>query len=255
MGRLVAILLLAVPVTYAAVRTPDRYSANAIINKGLYAPSYGEGARAEQFSLKKDVASKSKPVDAPPAAVTTPAPGAPAAPTVAQTPPGPLPDPSKGPAPAVNTKEVEKQAAKGAEAKSYGSFSLADLKAQVPQSPEGNFMLEVPELYYTAGDKEVQSVLNGQPVETIAQVLPEKVNNEAGTRLRIFRLLVQCCAADARPYSIPVEFGKKAPTFKDMSWIKVVGKMTYKQEGDQTVPVLEAITVTESAEPANSMVY
>lgn len=254
-GRLVAILLLAVPVTYAAILTPDRYSANAIINKGLYAPSYGEGARAEQFSLKKDVASKSKPVDAPPAAVTTPAPGASAAPTVTQTPPGPLPDPSKGPAPAVNTKEVEKQAAKGAEAKSYGSFSLADLKAQVPQSPEGNFMLEVPELYYTAGDKEVQSVLNGQPVETIAQVLPEKVNNEAGTRLRIFRLLVQCCAADARPYSIPVEFGKKAPTFKDMSWIKVVGKMTYKQEGDQTVPVLEAISVTESAEPANSMVY
>lgn len=237
-GRLVAILLLAVPVTYAAIRTPDRYSSNAVINKGLYAPNYGEGARAEQFSLKKDTPAR-------------PAPAV-AAPAVAQT----LPDPSKGPAPAVNTKEVEKQAAKGgAEAKSYGTFSLADLKAQVPQSPEGNFILEVPEIYYTAGDKEVQGVLSGQPVETIAQVLPEKVNNEKGTRLRIFRLLVQCCAADARPYSIPVEFGKAAPQFKDMSWVKVTGKMTYKQEGEQTVPVLEATSMTEAAEPANAMVY
>jgi hypothetical protein len=255
LGRLIAILLLAVPLTYAAVLSPDRYSSNAIVNKGLYAPNYGEGARAEQFTLKKDVAPKP---DSAAAAVATPAvPSAPPttaapAPAVASTPP----DPSKGPAPTVNTKEVEKQAAKGgAESKSYGSFTLADLKAQVPQSPEGNFILEVPELYYTAGDKEVQGVLAGQPIETIAQVLPEKVNNEKGTRLRIFRLLVQCCAADARPYSIPVEFGKPAPTFKDMSWVKVTGKMSYNKEGDQTVPVIEVSSMTEAAEPANAMVY
>jgi hypothetical protein len=239
----VAIFLLAVPVTYAAIFTPDRYSANAVENKGVYSPNYGQGARADQYSLKKNVAPKDS--------VAAVAPTAPA-PTVAET----LPDPSKGPAPEVNPKEVEKQAAKGgAEAKSYGSFTLADLKAQVPQSPEGNFMLEVPELYYTAGDKEVQSVLVGQPVETIAQVLPEKVNNEGGTRLRIFRLLVQCCAADARPYSIPVEFGKTAPTFKDMSWVKVTGKMAYATEGDQTVPMIEVSSMTETAEPPNAMVY
>jgi uncharacterized membrane protein YcgQ (UPF0703/DUF1980 family) len=98
-------------------------------------------------------------------------------------------------------------------------------------------------------------VLNGQPVETIAQVLPEKVNNEKGTRLRIFRLLVQCCAADARPYSIPVEFGKTAPQVKEMSWVKIVGKMTFKEEGGQTVPVLEATSLTEAAEPADKMIY
>lgn len=243
LGRTVAIFLLAVPVTYAAILTPDRFSANAVINKGLYAPTYGEGARAEQYTLKKSAPPKD--------GVAAVAPAAPA-PAVAEMPP----DPSKGPAPEVNPQEVERQAAKGgAEAKSYGSFTLADLKAQVPQSPEGNFMLEVPELYYTAGDKEVQSVLVGQPVETIAQVLPEKVNNESGTRLRIFRLLVQCCAADARPYSIPVEFGKTAPTFKDMSWVKVTGKMAYATEGDQTVPMIEVSSMTETAEPPNAMVY
>jgi hypothetical protein len=246
LGRLVAIILLAVPVTYAAVLSPDRFSSNAIVNKGIYAPSYGEGARAEQFTLKKEGTSNSEPA----VAAASPASSAPA-PGVAQT----APDPSKAPAPAASTTAPDSQAAKGADAKSLGSFTLADLKSQVPQSPEGNFMLEVPELYYTAGDKEVQGVLAGQPVETIAQVLPEKVHNEKGTRLRIFRLLIQCCAADARPYSIPVEFGKTAPAIKDMTWVKVTGKMSYKKEGDQTVPILEATSMTETTEPANGMVY
>jgi uncharacterized membrane protein YcgQ (UPF0703/DUF1980 family) len=244
LGRLVAIILLAVPVTYAAVLSPDRFSSNAIVNKGIYTPSYGEGARAEQFTLKKDVAPKPDPTVAA-APVTKPS-----APAVAQT----APDPSKDPV-AASTTAADSQTTKGADAKSFGSFTLADLKSQVPQSPEGNFMLEVPELYYTAGDKEVQGVLAGQPVETIAQVLPEKVHNEKGTRLRIFRLLVQCCAADARPYSIPVEFGKTAPAIKDMTWVKVTGKMSYKKEGDQTVPIIEAISMTETTEPENGMVY
>ena len=138
---------------------------------------------------------------------------------------------------------------------SYGSFTLADLEAQVPKSKEGNFILDVPEIYYTAGDAEVQKVIAGQSIETVAQVLPEKVNNEDGHRLRIFRLLVQCCAADARPYSVPVDFGKKAPDFKEMSWVKVTGKMSFRKEGDQTVPVIEATDIEETTAPENSMIY
>jgi uncharacterized membrane protein YcgQ (UPF0703/DUF1980 family) len=68
-------------------------------------------------------------------------------------------------------------------------------------------------------------------------------------------MLVQCCAADARPYSIPLDFGKKAPDFKEMSWVKVIGTMTYKQEGGQTVPVLEAKSIEETTAPDQSMIY
>jgi hypothetical protein len=160
---------------------------------------------------------------------------------------------STPPAPA--TGEVAKNASAGAQTKSYGTFTLEDLKAQVPQSKEGNFILEVPELYYTAGDKEVQGVLAGQQIETTAQVLPEKVNNADGKRLRIFRLLVQCCAADARPYSVPVEFKDKAPTIKDMTWVKLVGKMGYVQENGQTVPIVYASDFKETTAPDNAMLY
>lgn len=249
-GRITVLLILAAPLSWAAISTPDRYSSNAIVNKGLYDPNYADQSRADQFSLQNKPKTVAKVVDTaplPPATVTTDKPDSPPPPGVA----------AANAAMADGTKKIdEKDLPKPAqESKSYGTFTLEDLKAQVPQSKEGNFILEVPELYYTGGDVEVQKVLTGQSVETIAQVLPEKVNNEDGHRLRVFRMLVQCCAADARPYSVPVDFGKKAPEFKDMTWVKVVGTMIYKKEGDQTVPIIEATNIEETTAPDNAMIY
>ena len=243
LGRVAALLVLLLPLCWAAVSTPDRYSANAVMNKGLYNPNYQDQTNAAKYALRKDAAA--------PTATTAAASGR-QAPKPTPMPSGPLPPPAQFSSP-----EKVAQAAPPPPSKtqSYGSFTLEDLKKQVPQSKDGNFILEVPEIYYTGGDLEVQKVITGQPVETTAQVLPEKVNNEKGHRLRIFRLMVQCCAADARPYSVPVDFGKKAPDFKEMTWVKVIGKMTYRKEGDQTVPVIEATKVEETAAPEDAMVY
>ncbi len=267
-GRIAVLLILAAPLSWAALSTPDRYSANAIVNKGLYDPNYTDTSRAEQFSLQNKVknvgqtvaatttakVTTEKVADQPPAMVspqTLGAAGVPAKP--ANTPP---PGVAAASAAAAETNTPPKNIPAPAQAsKSYGTFTLEDLKKQVPQSKEGNFILEVPELYYTGGDVEVQKVLTGQMVETVAQILPEKVNNADGHRLRIFRMLVQCCAADARPYSVPVDFGKKAPDFKDMTWVKVVGKMGYKKEGTQTVPIIEVSKVEETTAPDNAMIY
>jgi hypothetical protein len=142
-----------------------------------------------------------------------------------------------------------------AEPKSFGSFTLEDLKTQVPQSDEGDFQLEVPELYYTAGDLEVQKVLTGQPVVTKAQVLPEKVNNAEGRRMRMFRLLVQCCAADAKPYSVPIEFKEKAPDMPDMSWVEIKGTMDYVKENGQTVPLMHVTSYKEITAPDEPNLY
>jgi uncharacterized protein DUF1980 len=267
-GRIAVLLILAAPLSWAAMSSPDRYSANAIVNKGLYDPNYTDTSRAEQFSLQNKPKTAAKPTTAPVAVVTTekaadlppamvsPADlgtqGTPAKPAASTPPPGV----AVAAATAAETQTPPKNIPAPAQtAKSYGTFTLEDLKAQVPQSKEGNFILEVPELYYTGGDVDVQKVLTGQMVETVAQILPEKVNNADGHRLRIFRMLVQCCAADARPYSVPLDFGKKAPEFKDMTWVKVVGKMGYKKEGTQTVPIIEAIKVEETTAPDNAMIY
>lgn len=254
-GRLVAIFILAVPVSYAAIRTPDQFSINTITNKGGYS-NVIDAAGAVQHSIKNKAPSNPTPAatptvtavtkaDTPPAATPSPANSLPPATVANGTPSTTTTPPVASTAPPSGAKDT----------KSYGGFTLADLEAQVPKSKAGNFILEVPELYYTAGDKEVQSVLTGQSVETIAQVLPEKVNNADGKRLRVFRMQIQCCAADARPYSIPVQFADKAPTIKDMTWVKVTGKMNYKQEGGQTIPLLEAIKLEETTAPENATVY
>lgn len=268
-GRIAVLLILAAPLSWAALSTPDHFSPYAAEAKGLYNPNYTDTSRSEQFSLqnksktpaKPDAASTAavvtteKAADQPPAMVspqTLGASDAPAKPSTATPPPGV----AAASAAAAETLTPPKNVPAPAQAsKSYGSFTLEDLKKQVPQSKEGNFVLEVPELYYTGGDVEVQKVLTGQMVETVAQILPEKVNNADGHRLRIFRMLVQCCAADARPYSVPVDFGKKAPDFKDMTWVKVVGKMGYKKEGTQTVPIIEVSKVEETTAPDNAMIY
>lgn len=267
-GRIVVLLILAAPLSWAALSTPDRYSPDAIVHKGLYAPNYADTSRAEQFSLQNKTKNVAKPdaattaekvatekvADQPPAMVSPQTLGtAGEAAKPANTPP---PGVAAASAAAAETNTPPKNIPPPAQAsKSYGTFTLEDLKKQVPQSKEGNFILEVPELYYTGGDVEVQKVLTGQMVETVAQVLPEKVNNADGHRLRIFRMLVQCCAADARPYSVPIDFGKKAPDFKDMTWVKVVGKMGYKKEGNQTVPIIETTKVEETTAPDNAMIY
>jgi uncharacterized membrane protein YcgQ (UPF0703/DUF1980 family) len=35
----------------------------------------------------------------------------------------------------------------------------------------------------------------------------------------------------------------------------VIGKMTYKKEGDQVVPIIEATKVEETTAPADAMIY
>jgi len=205
------------------------------MNKGVYNQNYASTARADEFTLRGDGNKPSR-----------------AAPKPIPMPDAPLAAPDKFNDPA----EVAKaDASKPKEAQSYGSFTLEDLKQQVPQNSKGQFVLEVPEIYYTGGDLEVQRVITGQAIETVAQILPEKVNNADGHRLRIFRMLVQCCAADARPYSVPVDFGKKAPDFKEMTWVKISGTMSYEKEGDQTIPVIKATNVEETTAPDNTMIY
>ena len=257
--RIWAILMLIAPLTWAAFKTPDRFSANAVTNKGLYDPNYQDQTNSDKFDLRKtkpgaapSVVAAVSPTqsDNSPSAATGKVERAAPAPT--PMPDGALPPPAQFDKPEAVAKASPPPPDK---ARSVASFTLEDLKKQVPQSKEGNFILEVPELYYTGGDLEVQRVITGQPVETVAQVLPEKVNNADGHRLRIFRLMVQCCAADARPYSIPVDFGKKAPEFKDMSWVKVTGKMSFKKEGDQVVPIIEATSIEETPAPADAMIY
>ena len=127
-------------------------------------------------------------------------------------------------------------------------LTLADLKAQFPQSKEGNFIMEVPQIFFTATDKEVQVLLTGKTVETVGQV---KLTGDK--RFCVFRFLTQCCAADARSYEIPVEYAEREPELKATSWVKLAGTVSYKQENGKTIPVIIATEVKETEAPKQTI--
>lgn len=216
---MISVILLAAPLAYSALTTPDAFSINALENKGLYNNSAAVNpAAAAKYDLNKDSA-KGSVADLM------------AASKASGTPDSPAPRPA-----------VEK-------------FSIKDLDAQVKKTPAGAYILEVPELFLSTADREVREVLEGLSVETTGQILPEKVNNPRGTRLRIMRLYVQCCAADASPMAFAVEFGKTPPEVKERSWVKVTGKMSYVFEGGVTVPVLKAEKFEETEPLEEGMAY
>lgn len=134
-------------------------------------------------------------------------------------------------------------------------YTLADLEKVVDRSPEGNLKLTVDQLFYTSGDGELQRILEGQSVETVGQVIPYDAKQPHPSRLRVFTLMITCCAADAQPVSIPVEFSGALPSFEAMSWVKVSGTMRYPKESGETVPLLVCKAIAPTEEPYNDAIY
>ena len=96
----------------------------------------------------------------------------------------------------------ENESANSGGGEEWGEFTLADLKKMVPQTSEGDFLLDIPQIFYTAGDEELMRVMEGISIKTKAQIIEETAENAPSNRLRAYRLLIECCAADARPLSI-----------------------------------------------------
>jgi len=129
------------------------------------------------------------------------------------------------------------------------------LEKVVQRSPEGNLMLTVDQLFYTAGDAELQRVLKGQSIEAVGQVIPETEGKNSNSRLRLFILMVSCCAADAQPVSVALQFPGKPPEHKDMQWFKVSGTMLYPMENGQKQAIIKVAKMEPTKEPANDLLY
>ncbi len=138
----------------------------------------------------------------------------------------------------------------------WGEFTLEDLKKMVPQSSSGDFLLDVPQIFYTAGDQELMGVMEGIPVETTAQLMKETEDDRDGTLVRAFRLFVECCAADARPMSIGVLFEDGAPEFKELDWFILKGTLHFqKDELNESIPLLKMKTMEPTTEPLDGLMY
>ena len=104
------------------------------------------------------------------------------------------------------------------------------------------------ELFFATGDRELQSLIDGLKVETEGRWVDEKVRNPNGTRKRLYRLFINCCAADSQAIPIILDFGKTPPEFPENGWVKVAGTMRFSMEEGELHPLL-VVDQAIAAEP------
>lgn len=218
-GKVLTFLILLLPITTAAMFSPESFSSNIIKSRGVITDASALAGRGRS---------------GPPAPVELPLPtNQPAAPApapegTAATPPAPAstPDQSQSPPPA----------------------------DYLQRNADGTIIVEVLDLLYAAQDNALRKDFEDKAVELIGQIMPDTANNASGHRFKAVRMFMTCCAADARPVATLVEAEKK-PEFAEMAWVKITGTATFPIENGRRIAVLKSNKVEATKPPDESMLY
>jgi len=140
------------------------------------------------------------------------------------------------------------------EAAPAAGLTLETIEKYQKRNKDGNFDLDVMQLYYSGSDPEYAKVMKGQGVETIGQVVKDTSTSEPG-RWRVFVLQMTCCAADARPYSLPIVFAGTVPALQEMGWFKIKGQIDYVEERGITVALLRATDAQPTIRPKSQNAF
>jgi uncharacterized repeat protein (TIGR03943 family) len=128
-------------------------------------------------------------------------------------------------------------------------LTMEEIEKGHRRTADGYLEFNLMELFFATGDRELQGLLNGLQIETEGRIVMEKVNNPYGTRMRLYRIFMTCCAADSRAIPIVLEFGKEPPVLPENGWVKVAGKMTFPEENGTLQAVLEVDRATAAEAP------
>jgi uncharacterized repeat protein (TIGR03943 family) len=121
----------------------------------------------------------------------------------------------------------------------------------LPRAANGNVMLEVTDLLYGETEESLRKEFTGKTIEVVGQYLPGSKPNE----FKIVRMLIVCCAADARPIAVPVQ-AQKPVSVADMSWVKVIGIAEFQENGGTKAKVtFKAVEVEPTDPPQDAMLY
>ena len=133
-------------------------------------------------------------------------------------------------------------------ASAFPPITLEEIEKTHRKTADGFYEFNLMELFFATGDRELQSVIDGLKIETEGRWIEEKNRNPNGTRKRLYRLFMTCCAADSRAIPIVLEFGKTPPELPENGWVKVAGTMRFPLEEGVLQPVL-SVERALAAEP------
>ena len=108
-------------------------------------------------------------------------------------------------------------------------FTRELLEKRTPKTSEGNFLLQLTELYWSAGDEKIMKIYDGLPAQLEGRLIEEEPTlNPDNNRKRLYRVVMTCCAADAQVLGVPLEFSASVPSIADKTWITAKGKVAFE---------------------------
>lgn len=217
-GKILSFFILLVPVTAAAMFSPDGFGKTAILNRGII---------TDASALRPPTAQINQPL----------------------TPPD-MPLPTNDPAPAAGNTPPAPDTTANANA----NQPPATAQDYLQRTPDGRIVAEVLDLLYAAQDNALRKDFENKAVELVGQLMPDTSNNANGKRYKAVRMFMTCCAADARPVATIFEVEAK-PEMPEMTWIKVTGTATFPIENGRRTAILKAEKVEKCSPPEESMLY
>ncbi len=124
----------------------------------------------------------------------------------------------------------------------------------LPRTPEGYIKAEVVDLIFGAEDAVIRRDFEGKEVEVVGQIMAATEANPSGTRQKLVRMFMVCCAADARPVAVLVD-GYTGEVPPEMTWVRVVGKATFPTEGGRRLVVVDSSHLEPTEPPQETMLY
>ncbi|MEI6080973.1 MAG: TIGR03943 family protein [Verrucomicrobiota bacterium] len=137
---------------------------------------------------------------------------------------------------------------------SVTTVATSDASSSALASSGGPMPLQVIDMLYAVQMPSYREEFEGKEVELIGQYIPMTTGNPKGDRFQAIRMFITCCAADAKPVGVTVEYPKPLKV-SEMGWVKITGKPTFPMEGGRRTAVLNATKVEECPAPSEPFVY
>jgi uncharacterized membrane protein YcgQ (UPF0703/DUF1980 family) len=269
-GGFLAFLILLLPLALAAKISPDSYGANLINNRGLVEDIRSIPGAASSFANRVKIAkstdeaatSEQEP------SLTVTADATPSSPpkyigVPEQT---PIPGQNADSEPALPSNDHEQPIPPPPSASPPNEFVNEPLKP----NKSGCIKAEIIDLLSAAQEPFTRKDFEGKEVELIGQLAPNKALGKSKSALpagsiKLLRLVMVCCAADAMPVAVKIETKLPLAEIREMQWLKVTGKVRYRPRskadsdgvdyGDQPEPVIVADSIRKISAPREKYLY
>lgn len=147
----------------------------------------------------------------------------------------------------------DRTVAQDSQSRPSAAFTLADLKAQIPQNEKGQFILEVPQMVNAAIDGEVFSLLSGQLVESTGQIAYQAGETGNAPQPVLARSQIQCCVTHAREYFVALRFPGDVKAPRDRAWVRLIGNLSSEVNNGRVRAVCVVTEIQEIEVPGNPL--